>query len=130
VVFVHLCETYLAMHPNFPLFKHYIFLKYQPSAAKCKVIGGVGIQTNPHRDFLGLLLKTLIKGWHQQWFYCKSYEPSLPPFVGRLLKYDPTWVEEPTEAEMLIISALASRVSELIGLSFIGVCVAANWLAH
>jgi hypothetical protein len=27
--FVHLCETYLAVHPNFPLFKHYFFLKYQ-----------------------------------------------------------------------------------------------------
>jgi hypothetical protein len=31
-VFVHLCETYLIIHPNFSLFKHYFFLKYQPSA--------------------------------------------------------------------------------------------------
>jgi hypothetical protein len=43
IVFVHMCETYLTIHPNFPLFKHYFFLKYQLSAAKHKVIGGVGL---------------------------------------------------------------------------------------
>jgi hypothetical protein len=42
-VFVHLCEAFLAVHPNFPSFKHYFLLKYQPSAAKWNIIGGVGI---------------------------------------------------------------------------------------
>jgi hypothetical protein len=32
-VFVHLCEDFLGIPPNFPLFKSYFFLKYQPSAA-------------------------------------------------------------------------------------------------
>jgi hypothetical protein len=32
-IFVHLCEAFLAIHPNFPLFKHYFCLKYQPSDA-------------------------------------------------------------------------------------------------
>jgi hypothetical protein len=27
-IFVHLCETYHVVHPNFPLFKHHFFLKY------------------------------------------------------------------------------------------------------
>jgi hypothetical protein len=30
-VFVHLCEAFLGISPNFPLFKNYFFLKYQPS---------------------------------------------------------------------------------------------------
>jgi hypothetical protein len=30
-VFVHLCEVFLIVPPNFPLFKSYFFLKYQPS---------------------------------------------------------------------------------------------------
>jgi hypothetical protein len=42
-IFVHLCEAYLAVLPNFSLFKHYFFLKYQPSSTKRQVIGGVGI---------------------------------------------------------------------------------------
>jgi hypothetical protein len=41
-VFVHLCEAFLVVPPNFPLFDSY-FLKYQPSADNWKVIGGVGL---------------------------------------------------------------------------------------
>jgi hypothetical protein len=37
--FVHLCEAFLGISPNFPLFKNYFFLKYQPSATNRKVIG-------------------------------------------------------------------------------------------
>jgi hypothetical protein len=36
VVFVHLCEAYLGIAPNFPLFKNYFFLKYKPSTANQK----------------------------------------------------------------------------------------------
>jgi hypothetical protein len=56
-VFVHLCEAYLRIPQNFPLFKNYFFLKYQPSATNQKVIGGVGLQTRPHAGFLDLPLK-------------------------------------------------------------------------
>jgi hypothetical protein len=44
-IFVHLYETFLSIPPNFPIFKSYFFLKYQPSTANRKVIGGVGLQT-------------------------------------------------------------------------------------
>jgi hypothetical protein len=67
-IFIHLCETYLTVLSNFSLFKHYFFLKYQTSAAKRQVIGGVSIQTHPCRDFLSIPLKTSLKGWHKQWF--------------------------------------------------------------
>jgi hypothetical protein len=45
-IFVRLCEAFLGIPPNFPLIKNY-FLKYQPSVANRKVIGGVGLQTQP-----------------------------------------------------------------------------------
>jgi hypothetical protein len=73
VVFVHLCECYLANHPNFPLFKHYFFLKFQSRAAKKKVIGGVGFQSHLNCGFLDLPLKTSLKGWHKSWFYNKNH---------------------------------------------------------
>jgi hypothetical protein len=44
-VFVHLYEAYLIILPNFTLFKHCFFLKYESSAAKCQVIGIIGIQS-------------------------------------------------------------------------------------
>jgi hypothetical protein len=129
-MFVHLCEAYLAIPPNFSLFKHYFFLKYQPSATKCKIIGGDDILSCPHRDLLDLPLKSSLKGWHQQWFYCENHELSLPPIVSRLPEYDVTWVEEPIESEMPIVTALASRVSKLKELGLIRVSVAANWLVR
>jgi hypothetical protein len=36
-VFVHLCEAFLGIPPNFPLFKNYFSLKYQPNATNQKV---------------------------------------------------------------------------------------------
>jgi hypothetical protein len=42
-IFVYLCEAFLTVPPNFPLFKSYFFLKYQPSIDSQKVTGGVGI---------------------------------------------------------------------------------------
>jgi hypothetical protein len=65
-VSVHLCEAYLAVPSNFPLFKHYFFLKYQPSADKHQIFGGMGIQACQRRNFLILPLKTSLKGWHRQ----------------------------------------------------------------
>jgi hypothetical protein len=121
-IFVHLCEAFLAVPQNFPLFKDYFFLKYQPSTDNWKVIGGVG--------FLNLPMKTSLKGWHKSWFYCENHEPSLPSFVGRLPKYNGNWVEEPTLVELPIITALANRVSDLKRRDLTGVCVAANCLAH
>jgi hypothetical protein len=61
-VFVYLCEAFLGIPPNFPLFRNYFFLKYQPSAANRKVIGGVDLQTRPRTGFLELPMKTPLRG--------------------------------------------------------------------
>jgi hypothetical protein len=74
--------AYLRIPPNFPLFKNYFFLKYQMSAANCKVIGGIGLQTRPRAGFLDLPLKNSLQGWHGTWFYYENHEPSLPSFIG------------------------------------------------
>jgi hypothetical protein len=77
-IFVHLSEAYLGIPPNFPCSRTIFFLKYQPSVVNRIVIGGVGLQTNPHAGFLDLPLKTSLRGWHRIWFYCENHEPSLP----------------------------------------------------
>jgi hypothetical protein len=58
IIFVHLCEAFLGIPPNFPLFKKYFFLKYQLSVANRKVIEGGGLQTHPRVGFLDLPMKT------------------------------------------------------------------------
>jgi hypothetical protein len=82
VVFVHLCDSFLGIPPNFSLFKNYFFLEYQPSAANQRVIGGVDLETRPRAAYLNLPLKTSLWGCHRTWFYCENHEPSLPSFVG------------------------------------------------
>jgi hypothetical protein len=59
-IIVHLCEAFLGIPPNFPLFNNYFLLKYQPSAANRKVIGGVSLQTRPNNGFIDLPMKTSI----------------------------------------------------------------------
>jgi hypothetical protein len=68
-IFVHLCKAFLGIPPNFPLFKNYFFLKYQPSAANRKVIRAVGLQTRSRANFFDLLMKSSVQGWHGTWFY-------------------------------------------------------------
>jgi hypothetical protein len=60
-ILVHLCESFLDVPPNFPLFKSYFFLKYQSNADKRKIIGGVGLKTHPRSGFLDLPLKNSLK---------------------------------------------------------------------
>jgi hypothetical protein len=81
-IFVHLCEAYLGIPPNFPLLKNYFFLKYLPSITNRKVIGGVGLQTQSRAGYLDLPLKNSLRGWHRTWLYCENHEPSLPAFMG------------------------------------------------
>jgi hypothetical protein len=68
-IFVHLCKAFLGIPPNFPLFKNYFFLKYQPSAANRTVIRAVGLQTRSRANFFDLLMKSSVRGWHGTWFY-------------------------------------------------------------
>jgi hypothetical protein len=129
-VFIHLCEAFLGIPPNFPLFKNYVFLKYQLSAANHKVIGGVGLQTRPRAMFLDLLLKTSLRGWHETWFYCENHDPNLPPFVGQLPEFQGLWSEEATPLELPHVAALTNKINLLIECDLTGVCVTTHWLAR
>jgi hypothetical protein len=61
-IFLHLCEAFLSVPPNFPLLKSYFLLKYQPNSDKRMVIDSVGLQMRPSSDFLDLPMKTSLKG--------------------------------------------------------------------
>jgi hypothetical protein len=81
-IFVHLCEAFLGIPPNFPVFKNYFFLKYQPSATNRKVVGGVGLQTRPRVGFLDLPMKTSLYGDGTGLGSIAKAMISLPSFIG------------------------------------------------
>jgi hypothetical protein len=127
VVFVHLCEAFLGIPPNFPLFKNYFF-KYQSCAANRKVTKGVGLQTRLHAGFLDLPMKTSLQGWHGTWFYYENHEPSLPPFIGCLPEFQGSWSEEPAPLELPLVVALTNKINLLKEHGLTGICVATHWL--
>jgi hypothetical protein len=127
---VHLCEAFLGISPNFPLLKKYFFLKYQPSAANRKIVGGIGLQTRPQTGFLDLPLKTSLQEWHMTWFYCENHEPSLPPFIGELPEFQGTCSEELSPLKLPHVAALTNNVDSLKEKSLTRACIATHWLAH
>jgi hypothetical protein len=58
-------------------------------------------------------MKNLLWGWHVTWFYCENYEPSLPPFVGRLPEFQGSWSEERTPLELSQVAALTNKINLL-----------------
>lgn len=51
-IFVHLCEVYLAIPPNFDLFRKLFHCKPQLSAARTAVVGGAGFQLRNSEIYL------------------------------------------------------------------------------
>jgi hypothetical protein len=128
-VFIHLCEAFLGVPPNFPLSKSY-FLKYQLSTANHKVIRCVGLQTYSRTSLLDLPMKTSLRGWHRTWFYCENHEPNLAHFVRQLPEFQGSLSEEPTPLELPHVKALTTMINLLKERGLTEVCVTANWLAH
>jgi hypothetical protein len=78
VVLVHLCEAFLGIPPNFPLFKNYFFLKFQPGTTNQKVIDGVHLHTLPNSGFFDLPMKTSLQGGKGPGFIVKTMNPAFP----------------------------------------------------
>jgi hypothetical protein len=75
-------------------------------------------------------LENLSLGMHGTWFYCENHKPNLPPFIGRLPKFQGTWSEEPTPLELPQVAALTNKVNSLKEKGLTGVYVDAHWLSH
>jgi hypothetical protein len=75
-------------------------------------------------------MMTSLRGWHETRFYYKNHEPSLLPFVGRLLEFQGPWSEEPTPLEHPHVTALTNKINILKEHGLTRVCVATHWLAH
>ncbi len=83
--FIHLCEAFLGVRPYFALFRHLYALKASQKGGQPSVVGGAGLQLRSGKSaqYIGLPMKTSLKGWHSKWFYIANPKPSLPSYVGR-----------------------------------------------
>ena len=66
--FIHLCEAFLGIEPHFALFRHLFSLRPLQKGGETCVVGGAVLQLQYGRadKYLGLALKTSLKGWHSR----------------------------------------------------------------
>ena len=100
-IFIHLCEAYLGIAPDFNLWRALYHLKGYPSNARCNVVGGAAFSLCQGRSYPALELRDGNKGWNKEWFVVSNPAPCLPTCTGRASEYSSCWEELPTEEEMV-----------------------------
>ena len=129
--FVELCEAFLGIRPHFNLFRALFLLK--PTRGEgAGLAGSAGIQLRPGRasTYIGLRLKTSLKGWHPRWFYITNPAPPLPPHRGLRPLIRESWAALPTPGGMKQVEELFTYIQRRKGEGVTGVGVVANFINH
>jgi hypothetical protein len=114
-VFVHFCEAFLGIKPNWILFRKFFRVKAQPSTNSPRVVGGAGIQMREDaaEQYLSNKLIDSNQDWKAKWFYVTNHHPELPKPSGKQPKHRPWWNSEPTMQEGLQFPELLAKVKAL-----------------
>jgi hypothetical protein len=115
VVFVHFCEAFLGIKPNWILFRKFFRVKPQPSASNPSVVGGAGIQMweDAAEQYLSYKLIDSNQDWKAKWFYITNHHPGLPKPSGKQPKHRPWWNTEPTMQEGIQLPELLAQIKAL-----------------
>lgn len=63
-IFIHLCEAFLGIRPQWNLFRHLFHLKPQPVGDNLNLVGGAGLQLCNKDVYLEYATPTSLSGWH------------------------------------------------------------------
>jgi hypothetical protein len=100
-VFIHFCEAFLGIKPDWVLFRKFFHVKPQPSTNDPRVVRGAGIQMREDatEQYLAYKLIDSNQDWKSKWFYITNHHPELPKPRGKQPKHRPWWNTEPTMQE-------------------------------
>ena len=132
-IFIHLCEEYLGITPQFNLWQALYHLKGYPSNARCNVVGGAAFSLRQGRSYMVLELCDSNKGWHKEWFVVSNPAPCLPARTGHAPESRTFWEELPTEEEMVQVTLLLDEIAGLSVQGLTGAVVAlsySKWLVQ
>jgi hypothetical protein len=84
-IFIHFCEAFLGIKPQWVLFRKFFRVKPQPSANNPRVVGGAGIQMREDaaEQYLAYKLIDSNQDWKSKWFYITNHHPELPKPSGK-----------------------------------------------
>jgi hypothetical protein len=79
-VFVHFCEAFLGIKPQWVLFRKFFRVKPQPSANYPQVVGGADIQMREDaaEQYLAYKLIDSNQDWKSKWFFITNHHQELP----------------------------------------------------
>jgi hypothetical protein len=77
-IFIHFCEAFLGIEPDWDLFRFLFRVKPQPTSKNLSVVGGAGIQLRQQAGdrYLSYKFPSNIPGWKNHWFYIKNHAPN------------------------------------------------------
>ena len=80
LIFVHLCEAFLGIHPHVDLFKSLFSLSPHPNAKNIARVGGAELQLHPKmaEKCIPYTPRRQIGEWRAEWFYIDNHAPALP----------------------------------------------------
>ena len=127
--FIEFCEAFLGIAPHFNLFRALFVMK--PSRSEgIAIAGGAGIQLRSGKasSYLGLHLKSSLKGWHKRWFYISNPAPCLPPHRGLRPLIRETWAALPSPGGMKQVNRLLEYIQRRKSEGVTGDCVVASFV--
>jgi hypothetical protein len=115
-VFVHLCEAFLGIPPQFGLWKYLYHCRPGMAGGKHQLVGGASLEL--HRgmknEYLDIPLKDSIKGWLFKWFTMENHNKLLPTQSGRQPDVrTPSWTEVLTDSELAESKVLLAEIYAL-----------------
>ena len=125
-MFIHFCEAYLGILPQFNLFRHLFWFKKKGGGGS-KVVSGVYLQLHDGMvgEYITMPLNTSLKGWNARWFYMKQSHPAIQCDIDQISKNQKSWSEKPTSIDMEQVKELLELMT---GMKMSGLVVEVNFI--
>jgi len=96
--FIHLCEAFVGIEPDFDLFRYLFYLGKKGAVGGSKIAGGVylNLRDGMKNRYLSCTWNTSLTEWYKRWFYVRE-EPGSATFcdVGYIPKKRVRWTYRP-----------------------------------
>jgi hypothetical protein len=102
LIFIHFCEAFLGIEPQWDLFRFLFRVKPQPTSKHLSAIGGAGIQLRQQAGdkYLSYKFPFNLPGWKNHWFYIENHAPQLPTKSNNPPVVRPEWNLELSRGDM------------------------------
>jgi hypothetical protein len=128
--FVHMCEAFLGMEPDFRLFRYFFRLKPHPSRENPNICGGAVFQLrqDKRKEYFSVTLKDPKRTWWDEWFIIEDKALQLPECTFRKPVFSDLWNSSLDNEEIDMITDLLTRIKHRKREGLTGVKIAYSFI--